>query len=1228
MANEDYVLNFSIPLKPEDLEIESETFFYVSDDMDVNSFSTTEIHSLIDDIENKISDKPYSITDGSVFTAIYSCIKHFSALDDTCKQRLLDSLVTNLSSLLTSITNLFIRSSAERSYGADDFDKVVAIHKNALKMFVFCVFWGIYKFEKEEMESNSEAEKKKKKSKSKKRRKSVLEMDDWKERILKLLISVLGHKLDKLWNKEDKIEDSFVLLFFRVAFSFMENPENLKSETLKPKIIELIIAALHAPSGNMQTVISSILSMIMSNASCLSCIIEMIEHICAPSSDSENSVGKLFVSELFREISRLEQSVMKSDSAGTKNLAQFISDLGERVPLSILVNMSVVISHLDAECYHIRNAVLQAITHVICKILKSTSEENNSRNTTTENITKKTRDSLIDILEERMYDVNAYTRSKVLACWGMLCEEKALPVRKIPQVLEMVSGRLYDKSAFVRKAAVHFLSTILSNNPYGSVLKLSILEEKLAAAKKTYDDIPQYSEPELELLPEAEKTDLKTKQDRAKRYCILFREAISFVNNLHSTFESAYQLLNSKTSSDVCECISFIEKSFMFKLDISTPALKKIFKLIWSPEQTVKDAVLESIQNIFMNPENLKSTDECIEVAQRFAELALECNQSELSSLETIVNLIVYNNKFSKNLFLALFELTGKKQPENHVVGALIIINMVATARPEPIRKKIKLLVTEVMEERAKASFLIAVYSCQILQRLAKDDSSEAFQDEKKKKSSSNENDDCLKYVGGNPRYRLPDNHSVFKLLLDLIIGDPNSPPELSKLSEWMTITESALNAIFCLAEDPIQLTTHIIKEVSLKTNLSDPNQSRSETLTVSPIELTKLFFILGHSALKELVLIEDQFKQAKKYKHRMALEKEQAAAEKKEKPKKGSKKKRDRQELEEENDNDTTVLERELGLDPSSLDDHELEETFEKKERNIITESSLYGSYLPLILSICHDSANLYRYSPLRKTAILALCKYMCISQTVCEDNIRLLFTILIRKPEMRSKQSIEGYTTIRNNIIVTIGDLACRYPNVVERYIHHLYSCLRDSDSRIRKNTLLVLSHLVLNDMVKVKSNIFEIVRCIEDTSEEISQLSKSFFTELAKKASGSNNPIYNLLPTILSNLSRRDAGVGPVAFQNIMKFLISFVTKVQHNEKLVRKLCQRFDLVRSSSTTKATDEVFEKKEEDHHTDETNMDVQPNEDLTKMEKSCLLFDPTHNERQVYSNIDFRRLC
>lgn len=48
MANEDYVLNFSIPLKPEDLEIESETFFYVSDDMDVNSFSTTEIHSLID----------------------------------------------------------------------------------------------------------------------------------------------------------------------------------------------------------------------------------------------------------------------------------------------------------------------------------------------------------------------------------------------------------------------------------------------------------------------------------------------------------------------------------------------------------------------------------------------------------------------------------------------------------------------------------------------------------------------------------------------------------------------------------------------------------------------------------------------------------------------------------------------------------------------------------------------------------------------------------------------------------------------------------------------------------------------------------------------------------------------------------------------------------------------------------------------------------------------------
>ena len=52
------------------------------------------------------------------------------------------------------------------------------------------------------------------------------------------------------------------------------------------------------------------------------------------------------------------------------------------------------------------------------------------------------------------------------------------------------------------------------------------------------------------------------------------------------------------------------------------------------------------------------------------------------------------------------------------------------------------------------------------------------------------------------------------------------------------------------------------------------------------------------------------------------------------------------------------------------------------------------------------------------------------------------------------------------------------------------------------MRKNTLQVLTHLILNDMVKVKGNISEMATCIMDADERIAALAKQFFHELAKK------------------------------------------------------------------------------------------------------------------------------
>jgi len=101
------------------------------------------------------------------------------------------------------------------------------------------------------------------------------------------------------------------------------------------------------------------------------------------------------------------------------------------------------------------------------------------------------------------------------------------------------------------------------------------------------------------------------------------------------------------------------------------------------------------------------------------------------------------------------------------------------------------------------------------------------------------------------------------------------------------------------------------------------------------------------------------------------------------------------------------------------------------------------------------------------------------------------------------------------------------------------------------------MVLSHLILNGMVKVKGQIYEMAKCVEDPDIRIADLAKLFFSELSTK----DNAVYNNLPDIISGLSNPTTGVDQQTFNTIMKFLFSFISKEKQTENLVEKLCQRF-------------------------------------------------------------------
>ena len=91
----------------------------------------------------------------------------------------------------------------------------------------------------------------------------------------------------------------------------------------------------------------------------------------------------------------------------------------------------------------------------------------------------------------------------------------------------------------------------------------------------------------------------------------------------------------------------------------------------------------------------------------------------------------------------------------------------------------------------------------------------------------------------------------------------------------------------------------------------------------------------------------------------------------------------------------------------------------------------------------------------------MLTLSKLMCISRSFCSKHIHILIQIL-QKPK--------ADPVIKNNILITLGDLLHRHPIILENYGSNLYQCMRDENSGVRKTSLMVITHLFLNDMLKV--------------------------------------------------------------------------------------------------------------------------------------------------------------
>jgi len=195
-----------------------------------------------------------------------------------------------------------------------------------------------------------------------------------------------------------------------------------------------------------------------------------------------------------------------------------------------------------------------------------------------------------------------------------------------------------------------------------------------------------------------------------------------------------------------------------------------------------------------------------------------------------------------------------------------------------------------------------------------------------------------------------------------------------------------------------------------------------------------------------------------------------------------------------------------------------------------------------------------------LRGAAVLSFSKFLCVSSQYCDQWHPMLFNLLKTSKD----------PNVRSNIVIALGDVAVCFSSIFDDNSSELYKGLSDASLVVKKNTLMVLTHLILNGMIKVKGQLGEMAKCLEDPDPRISDLAKLFFTELSTK----DNAIYNNLPdgkrlfesscmgsnnpSVISHLSSGDYAVDEDNFQSTMKYIFTFIEKVPYTPRQSTARC----------------------------------------------------------------------
>ncbi|RLN53678.1 hypothetical protein BBJ29_008263 [Phytophthora kernoviae] len=1179
-------MEFLVPLHAADLELPKADRYHVQTVLSFEDETPEEIGARLQRLENHVlgSEAGLELLQEEWLDLTYSLVKKLPTLPEPLRMR----VVEMLAAFVTNVTEGVLTN----RLGSDGEDS--AQYCSTFKASVYFLITALTSISHTQMQAEKDILKKGKKSQT-----SAINKINW-TKVVEGAIQKLSRSVSPstfgMWNMNVP-EEEFSILYCKVVFELLANATLCRGKVLKPKLYHLLAVSLQKAPAIHISVVASLIDLIYTHEHLSASIAELVQLLYF------KYANVTFAADLISEIGKISSRDASKDVAGTRNIAMFLSSLSTLTPALIMGNLSFVLALLDSEAYQLRNAAVTCVTQILLWNFRQSgpqdlqqSSTNDAETTTSRKkgrknkkddrehksdgssssdssddeesgsdsneeedankgdtnaprtFSRSTRDQLLTVLEDRTHDINSFARGHVLKMWALLCEEGALPLHVLKNVTLMAVGRLQDKAAVVRRHSIHLLSFLLESNPFMGNLNRDFYmtkrdelteemkrkrDEVIAGAEKEMseamrgiaienasEDVPSLSEPAIS--SEEQAALLEKELQRTVRMLKFYQDAIDFIDEFElRALPLMGQLLGSKSISDVLEAIQFFEKAYRFHLGAAQTAIKKVLPLTWRTDVSIQDQLSNTFVALFIRiDEDDPERNSPQLVAENLVKFLDECTVAEYTCLERILGELHRGQKVPMVVISSLWSFVDvTAYPVSVVSNALALLSMIANIDDSMLFSNDRL--GQVLSMgfgdvacNPDSRYRVLGAACRLVQ---------CIQLEPKNTRSSSQTQRRIQRSNLDATEQIILRLQRF-LALDFV-GDDGIELECLH-STWFDTVQQAIEAIFSICERPEDVCGDVIKHLSLRL-------FESETNDVSRVDLAHFFFVLGHSAVKVAIHVE---KLAAKVKKMRANHGHNTTASKH----------TDHSASANNDAEDVTAMEDELGVAAEvEAEEDTFVNTIIQKE---IACRNLLGMYGPLIIRVLVGKEEEFKCDELlTECAVVALSKFMAVSEEFCEKHLQLLFTILQESP----------LPSVRGDVIIALGDLSFRFPNLVEPWTSHLYNRLRDVNLNVRKNTIVVLSHLILNDMIKVKGQISEIAISLVDENDGIRNLAKLFFFELSKKG---NNPIYNMLPDAIGQLSTSEL-VSNADFQTITRFLIQFLTKEKQIESIVEKLSQRF-------------------------------------------------------------------